>query len=116
MDAKDVKKIFVVGAGTMGGGLSQAYAEAGYQVTLYSRTQKTLDKAIDLAKASLQTEAEEGLVNPEDIPEIIGRIKTTTSVEIGAKDADIAVETIVENAEEKRRYLSSWTNIYHSAP
>jgi 3-hydroxybutyryl-CoA dehydrogenase len=102
MDVKDVKKIFVVGAGTMGSGLAQAYAEAGYQVTLYSRTQQTLDKAITLAKSSLETVAEEGLVSAKDIPTIMGRIKTTTSVEEGAKDADIAVETIVENAEEKK--------------
>ena len=103
MDAKDVKKIFVVGAGTMGSGLCQAYAEAGYQVTLYSRTQKTLDQAIDLAKSSLQTAAEEGLVKPKDIPSIMGRIRTTTSIEEGAKDADIAVETIIEDAEEKKK-------------
>ena len=87
----------------MGSGLSQAYAEAGYQVTLYSRTQKTLDKAIDLAKSSLQTAAEEGLIKPRDIPSIMKRIRTTTSIEEGAKDADIAVETIIEDAEEKKK-------------
>ena len=103
MDVKDIKKIFVVGAGTMGSGLAQAYAEAGYQVTLYSRTQQTLDKAVTLAKSSLETVAAEGLVNAKDIPVIMGRIKTTTSVEEGAKDADIAVETIVEVAEEKKK-------------
>jgi 3-hydroxybutyryl-CoA dehydrogenase len=103
MELKDVKKIFVVGAGTMGSGLAQAYAEAGYQVTLYSRTQQTLDKAITLAKSSLETVAQEGLVKAQDIPTIMGRIKTTTSVEEGCKDADIAVETIVEVAEEKKK-------------
>ena len=82
---------------------AQAYAEAGYQVTLYSRTQKTLDQAIDLAKSSLQTAAEEGLIKPRDIPSIMERIKTTTSIEEGAKDADIAVETIIEDAEEKKK-------------
>jgi 3-hydroxybutyryl-CoA dehydrogenase len=103
MDLKDIKKIFVVGAGTMGSGLSQAYAQAGYQVVMYSRTQQTLDKAIELTKSSLQTVGDAGLVDKKQIPAIMGRIKTTTSVEEGAKDTDIAVETIIENREEKKK-------------
>lgn len=103
MDTKDVKKIFVVGAGTMGSGLAQIYAQAGYKVVLYSRTQQTLDKAIELTKSSLQTVAAEGLIDGKEIPSILERIKTTTSLEVGAKDTDIAVETIVENAEEKKK-------------
>ena len=103
MELKDVKKIFVVGAGTMGSGLSQIYSQAGYQVTMYSRSQQTLDKAITLTKSSLQTEADAGLLDAKQIPAIMKRIKTTTSVAEGAKDADIAVETIVENAEEKKK-------------
>jgi len=103
MELKDVKKIFVVGAGTMGSGLSQIYSQAGYQVTMYSRSQQTLDKAITLTRSSLQTEADAGLLDAKQIPAILERIKTTTSVAEGAKDADIAVETIVENAEEKKK-------------
>ena len=80
MEVKDVKKIFVVGAGTMGSGLAQVYAQAGYNVTLYSRTQKTLDKAIELTKSSLQTMAQENLLDSRKIPAIMDRIKTTTSL------------------------------------
>jgi 3-hydroxybutyryl-CoA dehydrogenase len=103
MDVKDVKKIFVVGAGTMGSGLAQVYAQAGYNVTLYSRTQQTLDKAIELTKSSLQTMAQEGLIDNKKIPTILGRIKITTSLEEGAKDTDIAQETIIDNVEEKKK-------------
>ena len=103
MELKDVKKIFVVGAGTMGSGLAQVYAEAGYQVSLYSRTQQTLDKAMELTKSSLKTEADEGLIDTKQIPAVLSRIKTSTSLEEGAKDADIVVETIVENPDEKKK-------------
>lgn len=103
MELKDIKKIFVVGAGTMGSGLAQIYAQAGYQVTLYSRTQQTLDRAMTLVKSSLQTEVQAELLDSKKVPAILERIRTTTSLEEGARDTDIAVETIVENAKEKKK-------------
>ncbi len=98
----DVKKVVVIGAGTMGHGLAQTFAQAGYEVSLFSRTQKTLDRASALMKSSLETLAEEGLVDKSSIPTILGRITSTTSLEEAAHDADIAVETVVENADAKR--------------
>jgi 3-hydroxybutyryl-CoA dehydrogenase len=106
MDIQDVKKIFVVGAGTMGSGLSQAYSEAGYHVTMYSRTQKTLDKAMELTRSSLQTVADADLLDAKQISSILGRIKTTTSLEEGARDADIVVETVAEDAEVKKKMFT----------
>ncbi len=103
MEPKDVKKIFVVGAGGMGSGLAQVYAHAGYEVALYSRTQQTLDRAMMLITSGLQTFAEQDMIDGHAIPAILGRIKRTTSLEEGAQDADIAVETIVENVVEKKR-------------
>lgn len=103
MDVTDVKKVYVVGAGTMGSGLAQVYAQAGYQVSMYSRRQQSLDKAIELIKSSLKTEADEGLVDARQIPAILNRIKPTTSLEEGARDVDLVVESIVENADEKKK-------------
>ena len=42
----DIKKIAVLGAGTMGPGIAQTYAMGGYQVTMWTRSEKTRDKAI----------------------------------------------------------------------
>jgi len=106
MDLKDIKKIAILGAGTMGSGLAQIHAQAGYQVTMYSRSKGTLDKAVALIKSSLQTEVDEGLQDGDQVPAILERITTTTSVEEGAKEADIAVETIVENVAEKKKLCS----------
>ena len=98
----DIKKIFVVGAGVMGHGLAQSFAEGGYQVSLFSRTQKTLDRARGLIESSLNTKAKEGLSDGSQIPAILDRITTTTSLEEGAHDADIALETVVENVQAKK--------------
>ncbi len=95
------KKIFVVGAGTMGHGIAQVFATGGYDVSLYSRTQSTLDRAQTLTKVSLETMVEAGLIKKSDIEPIMSRIHPTTSMEEGAKDADLAIETVVETKDAK---------------
>jgi len=97
----DVKKIFIVGAGTMGHGLAQAFAQGGYQVSLFSRTQQTLDRASALMKSSLDTMVEAGLMDRGQIQAILNRITPTRSLEEGAVDADLAIETVVENKDAK---------------
>ena len=98
---KDIKKVLIVGAGTMGHGIAQAFAQGGYQVSLFSRSQETLDRASALVKTSLDTLVEGGLLEESQIPAIISRISPTRSLEEGADDADIALETVVENPEAK---------------
>ena len=97
----DIKKVAVIGAGTMGHGIAQAFAYAGYNVSMMSRTQATLDRAMSLIKASLEAMANAGLVDKAKISDALARITTCTSVEDAAKDADIAFETMVENKDAK---------------
>jgi 3-hydroxybutyryl-CoA dehydrogenase len=101
-----IKKIAVIGAGTMGHGIAQAFAQAGYQVSMMSRTPKTLDRALSLIKNSLSTMVQEGMLDPELVPTILGRITPTTSIEEAARDADIAFETMAEDKEAKKIIFS----------
>jgi len=101
MNVNDIKKILIVGAGTMGHGMAQVFATEGYDVSLFSRTRETLDRASALLETSLATFSREGLVAGDKIPEIMGRIKMTQSLEEGAADADVAFETVVENKDTK---------------
>ena len=98
---EDIRKILVVGAGTMGHGIAQSFAQEGYDVSLFSRSEQTLDRAKALIKSSLDTLAQEGMIDRKQIPAIIARIKMTRSLEEGARHADIAFETVVENREAK---------------
>jgi 3-hydroxyacyl-CoA dehydrogenase len=98
---EDIRKIFVVGAGTMGHGIAQSFAQEGYDVSLFSRSEQTLDRAKALIKSSLDTLAQEGMIDRKQIPAIIARIKMTRSLEEGARHADIAFETVLENREAK---------------
>jgi len=101
-----IKKIAVIGAGTMGHGIAQAFAQAGYQVSMMSRTQKTLDRARSLIETSLSTLVQEGMLDPTSVPTIMGRITPTMSIQEAAEDADIAFETMVEDKEAKKKVFS----------
>jgi len=103
---RDIKKILIVGAGVMGHGIAQTFAQAGYQVSLVDVIQKTLDRALGLIKSSLGTFTQEGLLAQSEIPEIIGRITLTTSLEEGAREADIAIEAVTENRELKKEIFA----------
>jgi len=102
----DVRKILVVGAGTMGHGIAQAFAQGGYQVSMFSRSQKTLDRAFVLIKTSLDVLVEGELLEQAQVPTILSRISATQSLEEGAHDADIALETVAEDPELKKRIFA----------
>ena len=97
----DIKKIAVLGAGTMGPGIAQTYAMGGFSVTMWTRSESTRNKAIAALKTQLETFAEEGEIAPSDIETILGRIDFAVTVEEAVKDADFIQETIVENREAK---------------
>jgi len=101
-----IKKIAVIGAGTMGHGIAQSFAQAGYRVSMMSRTQKTLERAVSLIESSLSAMAEEGVVDQGSIPTIMSRIHLTTSIEEAAHDADIAFETMAEDKNAKKEIFA----------
>jgi 3-hydroxybutyryl-CoA dehydrogenase len=98
---EDIKKLSIFGAGTMGPGLAQVFATAGYEVTIYSRKSETLEKAISVAKANLATFVENGLLAESAVPDVLARIRTTQSVEEAGKEADFIIESIVEKMDAK---------------
>jgi 3-hydroxybutyryl-CoA dehydrogenase len=97
----DIKTIGVVGAGTMGHGIAQVFAQAGFSVRLVDVTQPPLDRARRAIEKSLAR-----LVAKDTLPAAardaaLSRIVTTTTLDALA-DADYIVEAIVEQAEAKR--------------
>lgn len=98
-----LKKILVVGSGTMGHGIAQVFAQAGLEVAMQDVATQALDRASALTKSSLSTMVEAGLLDKDDIPAILSRIKGTTSLEEAAQDADLVIECIVENKEAKKQ-------------
>jgi 3-hydroxybutyryl-CoA dehydrogenase len=101
MTKDDIKKVAVIGAGTMGHGMAQSFAMAGIPVALMARTQPSLDRAAALIEGSLQTMAQANYIDGKTIPDILKKITYTNSMDDAAKDADIAFETVKEDKQSK---------------
>lgn len=102
MDVEGEQKVAVVGAGTMGPGLAQVFATAGHPVSLYSRTDGTLDRALSVIAAGLRTFVRHGLLQDGDVPEVLARVSPTTSLVEAAAGASFVVESTAEDLEVKR--------------
>jgi 3-hydroxybutyryl-CoA dehydrogenase len=89
-------RVAVLGAGTMGNGIAQVFAQGGHPVVLRDVDQKALDRALSTVDKSLGKLVEKGKLTAEDRAASFGRIKATTSLEDVAS-ADLVVEAVVEN-------------------
>jgi 3-hydroxybutyryl-CoA dehydrogenase len=96
-----IRRILVVGAGTMGHSLAQTFAQGGYPVALVDVNRETLDRAAGLIASNLRTLEDLQLLEKGKGKEIIERIHLLTSLEEGARDADLAIEAIFEDVEAK---------------
>jgi 3-hydroxybutyryl-CoA dehydrogenase len=97
-----VHKVAVVGAGTMGPGLALVFARAGHSVSLYSRTEESLDRALAVAAADLQTLERHELLGAGEIPATLARIAPTTSLVQAGAGASLVVEAVAEDLGVKR--------------
>lgn len=97
----DIRTIGVIGAGTMGNGIAQVFAQAGYDVRLVDVAQPMLDRARTTIEKSLAKFVEKGKLAANDRDAVLARLTTTTGLDALA-DADYVVEAVVENAELKR--------------
>ena len=101
-----IKTVAVIGAGTMGNGIAQVFAQAGFGVRLVDVAQPMLDRARKAIEKSLDKFVEKGKLTAPDRDAVLGRVATATSVDdLGS--ADYVIEAIVENADTKRALFTS---------
>jgi len=101
MTLQDIKKIAVIGSGTMGPGIALDFAKAGYTVRLCARREASLESARSGVHANLLTLAKNELVPSGEIGKIEKFITYTLSIAEAAKDADFIVECINEKKDAK---------------
>lgn len=97
----DIKKIAVLGAGTMGPGIAQMFAMGGCNVTMWTRSESTREKAKSTLYKSMQTFVEEELLEAGKLEETYARVDFAPTVEKAVAGADFIMETIVENKDAK---------------
>jgi 3-hydroxybutyryl-CoA dehydrogenase len=96
-----IQTVGVVGAGTMGNGIAQVFAQAGFNVRLQDVAAPALDRARATIEKSLAKFVEKGKLAAADRDAALGRLSTSTALDPLA-DADHIVEAIVEDAAAKR--------------
>ncbi len=96
-----IKKIGVIGAGTMGHGIALVCAKAGYDVTVHDMKDEYVKKGLASVDRFLAKSVEKGKMAPEEKQRILGHIKGTTNLE-DFKDADVVVEAIYEDVKAKK--------------
>jgi len=96
-----IKIVGVVGAGTMGNGIAQTFAQAGFEVRLVDVAPPMLDRGCRAIETSLAKFVEKGKLSPADRDAVLSRLKTGTTLDALAQ-ADFVVEAIVEDVHAKR--------------
>ncbi len=100
--AREIKRIAVLGAGTMGGGITMSMATAGYNVTMIDLDQEALDRGLGIIEKNYQKTAARGGFSESEVEQAMGRIKGTTNFDEVA-EADLVIEAVFENLELKQK-------------
>jgi 3-hydroxybutyryl-CoA dehydrogenase len=98
---KAIEKVCVVGAGTMGHGIAQASAQAGYQTAMVDVKQELVERGMNLIGIGLGKFVDKGKLRRVDADEILARIRPSTEIREAAREADYVIESVFERADVK---------------
>lgn len=103
-------KIFVLGAGTMGSGIVQTFAQSGYEVIMRDIEETFIQRGLGIITKNLEKAVLKGKMNEEEKKEILNRITATTDISL-AKEADLVVEAAIENMSIKKKIFAELDEI-----
>jgi 3-hydroxybutyryl-CoA dehydrogenase len=93
----EIRRITVVGAGTMGNGIAHTFAQFGYAVTLNDIKTEFIEKGIATITANLDRQIKKGALTPDQKQATLSRITPETDLSRSAANADLIVEAATEN-------------------
>lgn len=105
-----MKRIMVIGAGQMGGGIAQVAAQVGYSVILNDLKDEFVTSGLKVIEKNLRRNVEKGRIDATECEAILGRIEKSTSLQ-DAASADLVIEAAVENMEIKGKIFASLDEI-----
>lgn len=101
-----MKKVGVIGAGTMGNGIAHVFAMKGYPVHLIDVSADALAKALNTIGGNFDRMIRKGTVSEADKASALGRIQTFTDLAAGVSGLDLVVEAATENAALKKKIFA----------
>lgn len=105
-----MEKIFVLGAGTMGSGIVQAFAQKGYEVIVRDIKDELVQSGIVIINNGLSKLVSKGKMTEETKEDILSRISGTTDMNLAA-DCDLVVEAAIENMKIKKEIFAELDKI-----
>jgi len=102
MQLAEVRKIAVIGAGTMGAGIAQACAAAGFQVTMRDIEQRFVDAGFRRIKEPLAKRVEKGKMAAADVDAILSKIRGVVDLKDAVAGAQVVIEAVFEKMEIKK--------------
>ena len=92
----EIKKVAIIGAGTMGGGIGMAFVNAGFPVTLLEVKQDALDHGLDVIKKNYAATVSKGRLAQAEMDKRMARFSTALSYD-AIKDVDLVIEAVFED-------------------
>ncbi len=106
----DIKKVGVVGCGSMGAGIAQLCAQSGFAVVVSEINDELLKKGLASIDKTLARSVEKGKLSQQDKDAVMGRIKGTISTKDFA-DCDLVIEAAIENLDLKKKIFAELDGI-----
>ncbi|MBR9834585.1 MAG: 3-hydroxyacyl-CoA dehydrogenase [Alphaproteobacteria bacterium] len=107
---REIKKVGVIGAGTMGGGISMNFATAGIPVVILETKQEALDRGLGVVRKNYQRSADRGRFPQEEVEERMGRLTGTLDMNDFA-DVDLVIEAVFEDMDLKKKIFTDLDRI-----
>ena len=104
------KVVAILGAGIMGAGIAQVTAQSGYYVILRDLQLSLVKEGLRLINENLEQQVEDSIIKPQMKEEILNRIQITTEF-TKVKEADLIIESVVENMAVKKQLFNELDNI-----
>jgi 3-hydroxyacyl-CoA dehydrogenase len=93
---RKIEKVAVIGAGTMGGGISMNFLNAGIPVTIIEMKQEALDKGLAIIRKNYEAQVKKGKLKQDKYDQRMALLSTTLTYD-GIKDADLVIEAVFED-------------------
>ncbi|MFS2109002.1 3-hydroxyacyl-CoA dehydrogenase NAD-binding domain-containing protein [Sphingomonas sp. Sphisp140] len=98
---RDIKRVGVIGAGTMGGGISMNFLSAGVPVTIVEMAQEALDRGTGVIRKNYEATAAKGRMTAEQVEGAMGLLNTTLDFD-ALGECDLIIEAVYENMDVKK--------------
>jgi 3-hydroxyacyl-CoA dehydrogenase len=103
---RPIRKVGIIGAGTMGGGIAMSFANAGIPVTILEMKQEALDKGLGTIKKNYDNTARKGRITEAQVAERLALIQPTLGYD-AMKDVDLVIEAVFESMDVKQQVFKT---------